>query len=119
LLSSSHRHGMLAERRVALQYEKQGFVVLDRNWRCRFGELDLVAANLSTLAVIEVKWRRSNDFGGPAGAVGSVKQSRIKAATESWLMSHPAWSQRDDVAIRFDVAAVTGGVIEVFEAAFE
>ena len=118
-MSSAHRRGMLAERRVALQYEKRGFVVLDRNWRCRFGELDLVVANVATLAVIEVKWRRSNEFGGPAGAVGSAKQYRIRAATELWLMSHSEWSQRDDVAIRFDVAAVTGGVIEVFEAAFE
>ena len=119
MLASSHRRGMLAERRVALQYEQRGFVVLDRNWRCGVGELDIVSANSSTLAVIEVKWRQSSEFGGAAGAVGLVKQSQIKAATELGLVRHPAWSQRDDLAVRFDVAAVTGGVIEVFEAAFE
>jgi Holliday junction resolvase-like predicted endonuclease len=69
---------MLAERRVALQYEQRGFVVLDRNWRCGVGELDIVSANSSTLAVIEVKWRQSSEFGGAAGAVGRSSSPESK-----------------------------------------
>jgi putative endonuclease len=118
-MASSHRRGLLAERRVALKYEQLGFVILDRNWRCNAGELDVVALRGSTLAVVEVKWRRSNAFGGAISAVGPLKQSRIRAATEAWLVACRERSQRADLSIRFDVAAVTGGTIEIFERAFE
>ncbi|MGB0147822.1 MAG: YraN family protein [Ilumatobacteraceae bacterium] len=82
------------------------------------GELDLVVARDSTLVIVEVKWRRSAHFGGPAAAVNETKQSRMRAATAIWLAEHPEWSQRDDVAVRFDVAAVTGGEINILESAF-
>lgn len=118
-MASVYRHGLLAERRVALKYQQSGFVILDRNWRCRVGELDVVALSGSTLAVIEVKWRRSYSYGGARAAVGPVKQARIKAATTAWLTAHPEWLGRDDVSVRFDVAALTGGSIEIIERAFE
>lgn len=118
-MASTHRLGMLAERRVALKYEQLGFIILDRNWRCRSGELDLVAVKSSLIAIVEVKRRSSTAFGGAAAAVGPEKQSRIRAATQAWLSVHPAWSQRSDLSIRFDVAAVTSGDIFILEQAFE
>jgi putative endonuclease len=75
-VSDSYRRGVLAERRVVLNYQRSGFVVLDRNWRCRAGELALVVAKDSILVIDEVKWRRSAHFGGPAAAVTETKQSR-------------------------------------------
>ena len=117
-MADSYRRGVLAERRVALNYQRCGFVVLERNWRCRAGELDLAVARDSTLVIVEVKCRRSAHFGGPAAAVTETKQSRMRAATAIWLAEHPEWSQRDDVAVRFDVAAVTGGEINILESAF-
>lgn len=118
-MASTHRRGFLAERRIALKYQQSGFVVLDRNWRCQAGELDVVAMRYAMIVIVEVKWRRSIAFGGASAAVGLEKQSRIRAATQAWLLAHPEWSHRDDLVIRFDVAAVTGGNIEIFERAFE
>ena len=79
---------------------------------------DLVVAGDSTLVIGEVKWRRSELFGGPAAVVTETKQPRMRVATAIWLAEHPEWSQRDDVAVRFDVVAVTGGVINILESAF-
>lgn len=91
--------------------------MLERNWRCRAGELDLVVARDSTLVIGEVKWRRSEHFGRPVAAVTETKQLRMRAATAIWLAEHPEWSQRDDAAVRFDVAADTGGDINILESA--
>lgn len=118
-MASTHRRGFLAERRIALKYEQSGFVVLDRNWRCQAGELDVIAMRSALIVIIEVKWRKSISYGGASAAVGLEKQSRIRAATQAWLLGHPEWAQRNDLSIRFDVAAVTGGNIEIFERAFE
>ena len=88
-MADSYRRGVLAERRVALKYQRSGFVVLDRNWCCRAGELDLIVARDSTLVIVEVKWRRSEYFVGPAAAVTETKQSRTRVATLIWLAEHP------------------------------
>ena len=90
--------------------------MLERNWRCRAGELDLVVARDSTLVIVEVKWRRPEHFGGPA-AVTETKQSRTRAAIAIQLAEYPEWSQRDDVAVRCGVAAVTGGDLNILETA--
>ena len=67
--------------------------------------------------IVEAEWRRSAHFGGPAAAVTETKQSRMRAATAIWPAEYPEWSQRDEVAARFDVAAVTGGEINILESA--
>jgi putative endonuclease len=95
-------------------YTANGFVVVDRNWRCRRGEIDLVARRGRTLVFCEVKTRSSVAFGSPAASVTMAKQRRIRVLAMQWLRDHP------DVAgeIRFDVAAVMDGTVEVIEAAF-
>ena len=94
------------------------FVVLDRNWRWWAGELDLIVARDSTLEIVEAKWRRPAQFGGPAAVITETKQSQTRAATSIRLADHPEWSQRDDVVVRFDLAAVIGGEINILESAF-
>ena len=89
------------------------FVVLDRNWRGRAGELDLNVATDSTLVIVEAKWRRSAQFDGSAAVDTETKQSQTQAATPILLADHLQSSQRDDVAVRFDVAAVIGGEINI------
>jgi len=112
--------GDAGEQAVAEWYGRAGYSVLDRNWRCRDGELDLVAARAGVVVFCEVKTRRSTAFGAPAEAVTATKQRRLRALAARWLAAHPDTRARD---LRFDVAAVLaprGGppVIEVIEAAF-
>jgi putative endonuclease len=111
------RLGAWGEARVARWYEARGYDVLDRNWRCPEGELDLVLAIDDTVVFCEVKTRSSNRKGRPQEAVGWDKRRRIRALALRWLGDRP-----DDVPrprhLRFDVAAVTGGRIEVLQAAF-
>lgn len=96
-------------------YRRNGYTVLDRNWRCELGEIDLVAAQGSVLVVVEVKARASDRFGSPALAVDDRKQRRLRRLAAQWLAAHPEHRRFD---IRFDVVAVTGAQVEVFAAAF-
>ena len=84
-----------------------------RNWRCRDGELDLVLARGRTLVFCEVKTRSSASHGFPAEAVGRTKQLRIRRLALRWLEET---GRRGE--LRFDVAAVLGGEVEVVEGAF-
>ncbi len=71
---------------LAAQYlETLGLVLLCRNWRCRHGELDIIATDGYGLVVAEVKTRSSDDFGTPADAMTPAKIRRIRAATHAWL----------------------------------
>ena len=112
--------GDAGEDLVATWYTDAGYRVLDRNWRCREGELDVVVARDSVLVFCEVKTRRSTAFGSPAEAVTVTKQRRIRTLAMRWLDEHPAARAR---TLRFDVASVlaergTPPVIDVIENAF-
>ena len=79
-----------------------GLVVLDRNWRCRSGELDIVATDGATLVVVEVKTRTGTGYGSPAESVTPRKLTRMRRLAQLWLAEHRVgW-----VAVRFDVVAV-------------
>ena len=120
------RLGDAGEALVARWYEARGFVVVDRNWRCREGELDLVCAGhdrgASTLVFCEVKTRRSTAFGSPLEAVTVTKQRRIRVLARRWLEEQGSTGAHAP-RLRFDVASVLAlpGVapeITVVEAAF-
>ena len=92
-----NRAGARAEELCAELLRKAGLRVLARNWRCRHGEIDLVAEEGGTLVFAEVRYRRDERFGGAAESVTSAKQSRLIAAARLYLMRRP------DVNCRFDV----------------
>jgi putative endonuclease len=116
--------GAAGEAAVARWYAAAGYAVLDRNWRCRDGELDLVVARDGALVFCEVKTRRSTAFGTPAEAVTVGKQQRLRALAMRWLDAHPDARRRGAaVTLRFDVASVLAPrdappVIDVIESAF-
>ena len=89
--------------------------MVDRNWRDgRRGEIDLVVERDGVLAFCEVKTRRSAAYGTPAEAVTPAKQARLRQLGAAWLAAHPGRRRE----VRFDVAAILAGEIEVIEAAF-
>ncbi len=88
----------LAARRLAVT----GFVILDRNWRCDLGEIDIVARDGSDLVVCEVKTRRSDAFGAPAEAVSGRKIRRMRSLALRWLEQKNV----NPKTIRFDVVGI-------------
>ena len=108
-------YGDDGEAAVAAWYEANGYTVLSRNWRCRDGELDLVVRQARTFVFCEVKSRSSTAFGAPAEAVTREKQARLRRLAARWL--EDAAPMRP-AQIRFDVASVLAGDIEVLEGAF-
>jgi putative endonuclease len=107
--------GAHGEDLAAQWYLDRGYTVLDRNWWCSFGEIDVVAARPGVVVFCEVKTRTTAAFGSGAEAVTRAKQVRLRRLAAEWLATVP---HRPGV-VRFDVAAVHGGVdVEVVEAAF-
>ena len=112
--------GHAGEELVARWYAGAGYRVLDRNWRCREGELDVVVARGSVLVFCEVKTRRTTAFGIPAEAVTFAKQRRLRTLAMRWLAAPPETRGR---SVRFDVASVLAAhdrapMIDVIESAF-
>ncbi len=106
--------GASGEDRVAAWYEAHGYTVEARNWRCRQGELDLIVRRGRTIVFCEVKTRSSGAFGAPVEAVTRTKQARLRMLAARWLDEAPIRA----MDIRFDVASVLAGKLEVLEGAF-
>jgi putative endonuclease len=80
--------GRRGEQLAAQYLERAGFRILDRNWRCAEGELDIVAAERRVLVVCEVKTRSSDRYGSPLDAITRAKQSRLRRLAIRWLVAH-------------------------------
>ncbi|WNV74461.1 YraN family protein [Geodermatophilus sp. DSM 44513] len=101
-MSTTSDLGTHGERIAAAYLTDRGLRVLDRNWRCREGELDIVAREGDALVFCEVKTRRAVGFGHPAEAVGHAKQRRLRTLAQRWLAAHDEHAPD----LRFDVVAV-------------
>ena len=80
--------GRLGEDMAAAHLVEQGLTVLDRNWRCEVGEIDIVARDGETLVICEVKTRRTRLFGDPLEAVTSEKAARLRRLAARWVVEH-------------------------------
>jgi putative endonuclease len=94
--------GQYGERVAVRHLEDSGMVVLERNWRCEMGELDVVAREGDTLVFCEVKTRRSLRCGHPAEAISHAKAQRLRRLALKWLMQSGHRAEE----LRFDVVAV-------------
>ena len=101
---AAFRLGLSAESRAAMFLIAKGYRILARRWKTPFGEIDIVARRLRTLAFVEVKARARAD--DAVEAVTDRAKQRIVAAAQMWLAHNPGDAQRD---IRFDVVLVTPG----------
>jgi len=94
--------GRIGENLAADFLRDSGYVVLERNWRCDVGEIDIVARDASTLIICEVKTRRSLAFGHPLEAVTERKARRLRSLALRWLDEHQVHAPD----IRIDVIGV-------------
>jgi putative endonuclease len=101
---SEPRHAVgKAGEEAAVQYLcQQGYRILERNYRCRFGEIDLIARDGRTLAFVEVKTRRSQRYGPAAAAVTLEKQRHLIKASQVYLIQR----KKAKELCRFDVVTV-------------
>ncbi len=94
--------GARGEEYVAGYIQRQRMAVLERNYRCRLGEIDIIAKDGDTVAFIEVKTRSGSRFGSPAEAVTEAKKQKLLKAAYDYIASRDV----GDVGLRFDVAEV-------------
>jgi len=101
--------GAYGERLAARYLVESGMRILDRNWRCDQGEIDIVAVDDQCLVIVEVKTRRSLAFGSPVEAVTVLKAARLRRLASCWLTDH-RWlvdSLGESVSdVRIDVVGV-------------
>ena len=100
--STTNDLGALGERIAVAFLTDAGLRVLDRNWRCRAGELDIVAREGDAIVFCEVKTRRGTGYGHPVEAVTPVKQRRLRVLAQRWLAAHDEHAPD----LRFDVVGV-------------
>jgi len=111
--------GREAEESVCAYLGERGVRIVERNFRARGGEIDIIARDGDVLAFVEVRFREEDGHGLPEESVGPVKRRRIVAAARAYLATIPPDSWRE---ARFDVAAVDGGgapVIRYYPGAFD
>jgi len=97
--------GQIWERRASKHLQQAGLRIVEHSYRCRLGEIDLIASDGEQLIVVEVRARARTGFGSALETVGARKQQRIVQATRHFLMRNPIWHSRP---IRFDVIAFDG-----------
>ena len=93
--------GAWGEERAAKYLRSKGYTILERNFRCRAGEIDIIALRGGVIAFVEVKLRRDSEFAEAREFVTPAKQRRVILTAEYWLVSH-----RTELQPRFDVIEV-------------
>lgn len=111
-VTERQRIGNEGEALAAAHLQSNGLRVIERNYRVKGGEIDLVCRDGASTVFVEVRRRAGNGFGGAAASVGSAKQRRLILAARHWLASH------GEVPCRFDVVAIDGARLEWIRNAF-
>ena len=96
-----HSLGQFGEEQAARYLRRRFYSILERNYRCRFGEIDLIAKRGGVLAFVEVKLRRDDSHGEAREFVTALKQQRVIAAAQHWLGLHET-----ELQPRFDVIEI-------------
>lgn len=97
--------GQKAENQALDFLQQQGLRLLERNYRCRGGEIDLIMQAGKTLVFVEVRQRHSARFGSALESVDGKKRAKLLHSAQHYLMCHPKWRHE---SCRFDVVAIEG-----------
>ena len=110
---ANRRLGFRGEGKAARYLEKNGYKIIERNFRCPFGEVDIIAQKDDVTAFIEVKTRRNDNYGEPNEAVGRDRMKRYKNCVRYYYVHREI-----DCTVRFDIIEVTKDGINHIENAF-
>jgi len=100
--NAKQRLGAAGETLACEELEKLGYLIVERNYRSRFGEIDIVATDAGTVVFVEVKTKTSGDFGDPVDEVTAQKQRQIVSMGEEYY----TYRCQPDTQCRFDVVSV-------------
>lgn len=114
-MQNNRKVGDAQETRAVFELEKLGYKILQKNFRCRIGEIDMIALNKGYLVFIEVKYRKNKRAGYAAEAVNWKKQQIISRVADYYIRTHC----RKIPSCRFDVVALDGDRVTIYENAFE
>jgi putative endonuclease len=114
-MSATQAKGAAAEEAAAQYLLQRGLRVVERNFRVRGGEIDLICRDGPNVVFVEVRLRRRSDYGGAAASITAAKQARIVMAARHWLVRH---GQYNDCPCRFDCVLLDGEHLEWLRDAF-
>jgi putative endonuclease len=97
--------GNEAEKMAATYLQQQGLTLLETNYRCRFGEIDLIMRDGNATVFVEVRLRSNADFGGAGMSITPHKQQKLVRAAEHYLLSHSSTSCRFDAVLMDKIGA--------------
>ncbi len=113
-MNSRAETGRAAEDAAAALLRAKGMTIVERNFRAKVGEIDLVARDRDEIVFVEVRARASSSFGGAAASIGGAKRRKLVKAAGVWLQAR-GWTG----PCRFDVVVLDGGRAEHLPAAFD
>lgn len=109
--------GRLCEEAASRYLSRQGYQIIETNYRLRMGEIDIIARQGDTVAFVEVKARQDRRFGEPFEAVGPRKQAKLRSMAGLWLAAHQQDPRYRECEFRFDVVSIImdekGDVLEL------
>ncbi len=115
-MENNRKVGADKEELAANFLKSRGYQILERNYRCRLGEVDIVAYDQNYLCFVEVKYRTGHQIGRPEEAVDRRKQRKITKVAQFYLMMESGTQDRD---VRFDVVSIEKDEIILYQNAFE
>ena len=114
-MTTAQAQGAAAEEAAAGYLTAQGLKLVERNFRVRGGEIDLICRDGATIVFVEVRSRRRSDYGGAAASITAAKRARIVMAARHWLARR---RRQHDPACRFDCVLIDGDHMEWLQDAF-
>jgi len=101
-MNGNKTKGNKGEQLAAEYLQNKGYNIIERNWRFKHLEVDIIASKGNRLHFFEIKTRTSNKYGNPEESIGFAKMAHLKDAAEEYQYQHPQWKY-----IQFDVLAIT------------
>jgi len=114
-MENLRKTGSEYEQKAACFLQNKGYQILERNYRCRIGEIDLIAMHHGYLVFVEVKYRKNNQYGNPVEAVDYKKKKIISKVAQCYISD----KRLHECPVRFDVIAILGEEITIYENAFD
>ncbi len=120
MTATAREAGNLWENAALTHLQAAGLRALERNFNCRWGEIDLIMRDGENVVFVEVRYRRSGTRGDGVASVGTAKRSKLVRAAQVWLQAHPTLAMQP---CRFDVIGCAGTpqrpVLDWMRAAFD